>query len=298
MYAYLLLACAPLLVALVVAVLWRFTAMRSIRRFDRRTIVTTVLAGAIPVAVMTLTRLSFWLPSFLPPFDRHWSAWLPLVLGMLAVALLSIPPRAARTPATADLSRRTVLSVVPVTWVITLLVLAVVIVAITLAAGAASEPDEFGHHTRYTIRIGSAAEMSSEIYGWYYSVPALLALGALLLLTAIVWMLIPRRPWDDDRAADAAVRRLRAANIGRTTAGAMLVHLSFVLQSLYGTSQMSGMAASGDLGQVTVGTSFAALGPALLWASEIALAAGLSLWMIVALTAVPAGVRRPAPAFA
>jgi hypothetical protein len=87
---------------------------------------------------------------------------------------------------------------------------------------------------------------------------------------------------------------VRAGNIARVAGGALMVHLSFVLQSLRGTASLWGSFSAGDAGTISLGTPFAAMGPVLQWTGFLALAAGLLLWILTASTAVPLTARRAA----
>lgn len=291
MMTLLLIVCGPFLVAAIAGVGIRFFPRRMLPRLDRRVTWLTAVAGGLPVLVLVLVLVSpYGLPiSFLDLGPR---AMLPLVLGVIAVALLAIPPASRRHAPTAQVSRRTVSVFLRPRWVVTTLLLTAVIVALTVAAGMASSTDAEGRYTIYTISIGTVgAEMGTVIYGWHYSVPALAGIALLVVLMTATWLLIPRPPWSDDPHHDAAVRRLRAANIGRVGAGALLIHLSVILRSLSGTASLFGTASSSDLGEVSAGTPFAALVPALQWSAMLALTAGLTLWIVTALTALPGTAR-------
>lgn len=286
MFTFILIAVSPIAVAVVVAPLIRFFALRALPPLDARKALFTAIAGGVPALVFVLLRvLGHWFPLVIT-LDLRFRAVLPLALGIIAVLLLMVPSSSQRTRATAQVSRRTVMSFLSPWWIAGAVSLVAIIIALSMAAGVASQPDHEGHYTTYWITLGSMS-MGSGIYGWYYSVPALFVLGALLAAASIAWILIPRSAWSDDLTHDAAVRRLRADNIGRVTCAALLVHLSTVLTSLGGTASLRGSTHTTELGSVFTGTSFAALEPALHASAAIALAVGLTLWIVTALTAVP-----------
>jgi hypothetical protein len=51
-----------------------------------------------------------------------------------------------------------------------------------------------------------------------------------------------------------------------------------------------------ELGAVSATPPFAALGPTLDWCGALALVSGLTMWIVIALTAIPSPVRQPAAA--
>lgn len=295
MLTILLLASAPITVAVIVGIGIRLINLPPLPRIGTPASWLTAAAGGIPA--LTMAAL-VWFPFVVPPlgfFDLDVRSMAPLALGIAAVVLLAIPPISQHRGAVAQISRRTIMSFVSVRWIITALAVAAIIVALSVAAGNASGLDENGRYTTYTISIGTTGtEMGAGIYGWHYSVPALVGVAVLLVATAGAWALLPRPAWSDDIAHDSAVRRLRASNIGRAACGALLIHLAVVLRSLAGTASLIGSTTTTDLGAVSVTPPFAALGPTLDWCGFIALTAGLAMWIVIALTAIPSPVRQPA----
>ncbi|WP_102191837.1 hypothetical protein [Microbacterium aurantiacum] len=294
MFTFILIAVGPIALAVIAAPCIRFLILRTVPPLSARTALLTAIAGGIPALAFVLLRVfGFWFPLVIT-LDLRFRAMLPLALGIVAVLLLMVPPSSQRTRATAQVSRRTVLSFLSPWWIAGAGVLVAIILALSIAAGVASRPDFEGHYTFYSITLGSM-EMGTGIYGWYYSVPALFGLAALVVTASIAWAVIPRTAWNDDLTHDAAVRRLRADNIGRVTCAALLVHLSTVLTSLGGTASLRGSTSTTELGSVATGTPFAALGPALHTSAALTLALGLTLWILTALTAVPVRSRRTSP---
>lgn len=283
----LLMTLGPPAVALLLAISIRFLTLRSAPRLGRRVALLTVAAGAIPTVIMTAPKLSYWIPSLRQSLTLSFQTITPLVLGILAVLLLMIPPRADHASATAQLARRSVGSFVTVRWLWTLIALTAVIAAVSITAGAASSADAGGQYTEYSFSVGSGLRIGTTIYGWHYSLPSFGVLAALLAVTVVAWLTIPLPAWHDDARQDAAARRLRAANIGRMTGGALLVHLAAVLRSLAGTASLRGETPTTELGTVFAGPPFAALEPVLECAGWIALTAGLMMWILTALTAIP-----------
>lgn len=282
----------PLLAALTLALVLRAFAVRVPLPLPRGLAVLFGIAGGLPVLAYTVMVASgIWNPEF--SFDPMLRALVPLGAGLLGLLVLMIPAPAPRTTATASVSRRTVTAFLPRGWVIVALAVTAAIVALSIAAGLASTVDDRGRYTEYSISIGTTGtEMGSAIYGWYYSRPALVALGVLLLAAAIAWLLISRPAWGDDADADAARRHSRVANVGRVLCGALLVHLAYILQSLAGTASIAGFAMSTDLGTVSARPPFAALESTLQVSGYLVLTAGLTLWVLTALTSAPWEARR------
>lgn len=135
-------------------------------------------------------------------------------------------------------------------------------------------------------------EIGTGIYGWHYSVPSVIAIAALIIAALTAWALIARPAWADDVERDSALRRLRSSLVGRAVLGALLIHLFVVLQSLASTASLRGSAPSSELGTVSVGTPFAAMSPLLGGLGQAALIAGLALWILLALSALPMRTRR------
>jgi hypothetical protein len=299
MFLFYLLMWGPLALAACIAVVLRLTLLRGAPRLGTRDAVLAAVAGGIPV-VVTATPLpgDFGLGPVLW-WDVGTRAALPLIVGILGVVLLSFPPRSTSMNASAQLVPRTLRTFLRPSRPIVLGALVVLAVILALAAGAASETDDLGHHTLFSITLGtSGTAASSGIYGWYYSLPSLALLAALLVVTTIAWLRIPRPAWGDDVDLDTAIRRLRAANITRIACAVVLLHLAVVFNSLRGTASMMLSAQAGTIGTVSLGTPFAAMGPALFVAWAIATVAGLALCLITVLSGVPMGARKTTPALA
>ncbi|MFK3679471.1 hypothetical protein ACI2IP_17250 [Microbacterium sp. NPDC090218] len=298
MFQFLLLVWGPTLLALIIALALRLTLLRGAPRLTARDAVIAAVAGGIPVIVFLIPvvgaslGLSPWLWS-----DLGVRAATPLALGIFGAVILSIPPaRTTQMNASAQLLPRTARTFLRPRQPILLGALAAVAVTLSLAAGAASERDELGQYTLFSITLGtSGASASTGIYGWHYSLPSLALLGVLLVATTVAWLLIPRPAWSDDIDRDTALRRLRAANVTRIACGAVLLHLAVVFNSLRGTASMMLSTQAGTIGMVSLGTPFAAMEPALFAAWAIATTAGSALWLLTALSGVPLGARKQNP---
>lgn len=282
----------PLVLAAMVGLAIHLSTRRLIPRQLGVVGVFCAFAGGVPALVIGSLRVAHLMPWGPIGFDLGIRAALPIALGIGAIALLLIRPSTPRPAATASLAPRTMRTFTSLAWIITLPGLVLAIVALTWAAGAASVSDHEGYRTMYEVTVGTAGSVGTTIYGWYYSLPSLLLLAALVALTIFAWWWIPRRAWDGDVDRDTAFRRLQASNIGRAACGALLVHLGVVLSSLAATSELGGVFSSDDLGTVRVGASFAAIGALLWWSGEIVRVAGLAMWVIIALTGMPTAERR------
>ncbi|MDQ4212373.1 hypothetical protein [Microbacterium capsulatum] len=289
----------PFAAALVLGIAIPFLVLRSLPALDRRITVTTLLAGAIPpLVIVTLRILSFWSPELVASYEtQRVRAVLPLALGALAVVLLAVPAARSRTSASADLSRRSLGAFLSGWWIAVVAALAALAIGLSVALGVGSGRDFEGRDAALWIDLGTrGGQAGTGTYGWYFSVPALIALAVLLLFAGIAWWFVPRRAWSDDRDRDAAVRRLRCANLGRAAAGALLVHLGDILHWLWSTSTVRSQIYTTEAGTITVTSPFAALGPVFVWSEYLAAGGGLTLWILVALTAVPSRARQAASA--
>ncbi|MDP9889393.1 hypothetical protein [Pseudarthrobacter enclensis] len=289
-----LLELSPLLLAAVLSIgIW--LATRKDRTVLRgRAGVLAASGGLLPVVVSFLYSVVAITPQLLAWTGTDVSIGLqdarfsmPLVAGLVALAILSVPcPRKPPGSTTAGITRRTALTFLSAGWTVALIAVVGVTIALSLAAGLASAPDETGRYAMFNFKIGTMS-VSSTIYGWYYSVPAMLLL-ILLITTAWVGLaLVARRPLSEPREQDAVVRRVKSRNIIAVTTGALLFHLAAILGSLAGTSRVGGSLPTDTAGIISVGSPFAALGPFLNSSSFVATCLGAAVCLSVVLTAVP-----------
>lgn len=226
------------------------------------------------------------------------SAWyidyrftVPLLLGILGLALLAFPAHARTGRGAAELAPRTPTSFGRRWWFAVPAVLVALIVLTTIIAGTASSPEPTtGRYAVYFVDIGGEGSMGTTIYGWFYSLPCLILLAILLALAYLDLFLISRPVLGHERGPDVHVRTARTRNVLAVTTGALLVHLGLILESLAGTASMRGQFTAVD-GTATSWTTFAALQPVLLGASFVALALGVVLWTSVILSAIPSRQR-------
>ena len=288
-------AITPLLLAAAAAAAGWLVTGRRLAVPTGLTRVLIVVATSAALAVM----IGFWLvrtiPSLAPTLSYYAEIAItpqyvvPLIAGGAALLTLAFPVRGGGGRSEgAELSRRTVLTFSRPWWLVAFGIVLLLTVAAALAAGIASSPDEQGSYTLYIVKAGTASA-STTIYGWHYSVPCLILLAALVGIMTLDLALISRPALAMDRDEDVAVRRVRSLNVVRVGAGAVLLHLSAVLNSLAGTSGLRAGFGTGEsgLGEVNVGTSFAALTPLLYWAGAVVGVIGLALWFSALLSTVP-----------
>ena len=212
---------------------------------------------------------------------------LPLLLGIGAVIIVAFPLPTHASRGSANLARRTPFSFGRGWWFIGAIIIIGAVLAVTVAAGMASEPDEQGFWRLLVVDTGIGGGATS-IYGWYYSRPALALVAVLAAVTVAALWLIARPAVGVDQVNDVQLRRLRTQNILAVVSGALLMHLGGILTSLAGTASMHGGTATGNGGWVVFGTPFSALEPALSLAGIAVTALGYALWVGVLLTAIPA----------
>lgn len=293
-------ALIPVVVAAIGAVgFWLFLSRREgVPRSTARTTTAVGSAFALVVAIgyLLFGAEPFWLNSttidaLSTVLDLRFM--FPLVLGIVVLVVLAFPARRQGTVGPAELSRRTPLSFARPWWLIVLGVLLLVALGLALAAGFASRPDDQGHYTMFRVELGTASA-GTTIYGWFYSVPCLILLAVTVAVMAADLAVISRPALALDRNKDIAVRRVRALNVVRVGTGAVLMHLSAVLGSLAGTSSLYatfGQTGTSTLGEVSVGTSFAALTTSLQVGSWVAMVLGFAFWFSTLLSVIPTPLR-------
>lgn len=293
------LAWGPVLAGIVLALIWWLASGRRHRLPGGSLNVLAAIAGLLGVCGVAVLRsatgLLFPFPTELLWWYQDYRFTVPLVFGLVAIILLAFPLRSRRGQGSAELTPRSPLRFVRGGWFAVPIVTLALVLALTIAAGAASQPDESsGRYMMYMVDLGGEAAMGTSIYGWFYSIPSLIVTGILLVEVAISLTLIARPAMVDDDGRDAQTRLTRSRNVLAIASGALLVHLGLILASLYGTSSLRSSVRMSDQ-VVSFWTNFAALGPTLLVASWIALALGIAHWVTVALSAIPSRRIRSGP---
>ncbi len=254
----------------------------------------TLAAGLLALLgefTVRLADVSMFLPLHVP---RAFWLWyndnqfaVPLLLGILGAILLTFPVRSRRGQGTAELTRRTPASFIRAGWFTAPGVVLAFILLITVLAGGASRPDsETGRYMTYWVEPGAQLGMGTRIYGWFYSVPALILAGVLTAVIIVSLFLIARPALEVNRERDIRERTIRARNVITGGTGALLLHLGLIFHSLSATSSMRGEFATAH-GPVTITPPFSAFGPAFDGASIVCAVFGVALWAIVAFSAIP-----------
>lgn len=285
---------APALAGVLGAVLWRALGRSALPGLDARTAPLTVLASGAAALLMIGPMVLFAFAQYVVEIQGlPWEAYrgvrflLPLVLGILAILVLAIPARREHSSG-ASLTRRTWTSFLGRSWWATFPIVLGIVLALTVLCGMASERDESGHFTLYSVQLGSGG-MMLDFYGWHYSVGPMIAMGVLLAVSIVALAAIARPPHPVDLDGDVGRRRLRSANAARMATGALLLHLGTVLRALQGAAVSTLTVGTESGEQFSTGTSFADLAPALTVAAPLITALGLGLWVFTALSALRPG---------
>jgi hypothetical protein len=240
-----------------------------------------VLALGTVIARWIWSFSPFWIPDFSGPdadlLLTLTSLLLPLMVGTIAVILQMLPPPQSGPRGTAALTPRNLLTYAPRGWLWILGSLLALVMLVSVLAGLLSTTDDWGRHVMYEVLASNTTSAGTRIYGWWFSMRCLVALAA-LVATLLAGLAVLARP---------------AVGIDAAT-GAVLLHFHAVLGSLAGTSSLTLGFDSGATGWVSLGSSFAALGPVLQVASWIALTAGLTTWWYVLFSIAPVRSRRRA----
>ena len=289
----------PALAGLLLALIVWFFGRRAQTSMPTRARVSTALGMLIVLALMII----YWIWSVWPwfyPFGGDDGYLVSQFLGFIAplclsvVALLFLLPagRASASRGSADLAPRTWLTFAP-RW-LSLVATGVValVIMVSVSAGLASGPDDDGRYLIFGVEASSSTSGSTTIYGWWFSLPCLVIIAVLLAFALAELAVISRPPLAVDRLGDTQIRTTRARNVLVVVIGGLLLHLGAILQSLYGTSSLRLGFQSEPAGWVSLGTSFAAIGPALLVASYIAITLGFACWFVALLSTVSAPFRR------
>lgn len=254
----------------------------------------TVVAGLVGVLVEIGLRviggpipMGLAMPRWASVVYMDFRFIVPLLAGVLGLVLLALPARGPQRTGVADLTPRGVLSFASRRWVTAVALVTVFIVVLTVAAGSLSEPNaETGRYTEYVIELGGGASAGTTIYGWYFSVPALVLIGVLLGLALVNMLLIARPPISSDRETETQYRTLSTRNVLTVTAGSLVLHLAVVLESLAGVASLEGSILT-DLGRHHFWTPMAALVPWFGAAAFVCAALGVALWLRVSLSGIP-----------
>ena len=291
---------APL-VGVVLAVAWWLIRRRSLQPLSGAIAVFTVIAGTVGVLVEVSVHVLMAGPVLVPftpsagfavwYFDYRFT--IPVAVGIVGVALLAFPLRSRQGAGVAELAPRGPLRFTRPRWFLLPAIVLAVVLLITILSGVASQPNpDTGRYDMYLVELGTGTTMATYIYGWYYSLPALIAILVLVAAAAGSLALIARPPLAADREQDARIRSIRSRNVIVVVTAALVLHLGLIVESLARTASLAATVSS-DLGRVTLATPIVVMIPVFIVVSYIAVVAGAALFASVALTGV--GARRNAP---
>tara|TARA_B100000408_G_scaffold39494_3_gene29978 strand:+ start:4270 stop:5178 length:909 start_codon:yes stop_codon:yes gene_type:complete len=300
-WQFFLLVFGPPLLGLTGALIWWAFRLRHHLALRRGFAVAAVLGALIGVVGDLVLRV-IGVPSLLP-FELpagFWEAYrdfrflAPPLAGLLAVLVLAFPIVSRKASATAALTPRSPVTFIQGRWLVTPGILLAILVAIAVACGVVSEPDEMtGRYTMWMIEIGGEFAMGTTIYGWFYSLPALAVLLVMIIVGWIDLALISRPALNQDNGEDQQRRVVRSRNVVTAITATLFLAVSQAFGSLAGTASLR--ASSGSFNSWT---PIAALEPALHVTSYVAAALGVAYWVSIALTALPSPTRTRAAATA
>lgn len=167
----------------------------------------------------------------------------PLIAGAAGMLLYSAtPPRQivlrADEPRAAQLVPRSALSAVPSRWATGFLVTTVAFIALVVFCGMTADLDEQGRSRTIGFESEEVSSWSSPYPGWFYGVPALIALVVLVACTAIALQRISATP-AFPRPADAVLDQLWRR---RSVEVILKLGIGAILFSLGGIAATAGMA--------------------------------------------------------
>lgn len=285
----------PAVVALLIALGATFIHRRSrevlpnpVRQW---TSVGMILALGLMITFTAWSVFPWWMPPFSEdtvPFLQLARYLAPLVLTVIALLFLIVPVPVAGPRGTAALAPRTLMTFTSRGWLGSSVGVMAVVFSIAFLAGLASSPDERGRHVMFVVRSSANSSASTTIYGWWFSTPCLIMIAVIAMTVLLGLIVISRPALAVNSQRDTAVRVARIVNVLSVSTGGLLLHLSVVLQSLSNTSSLR----SGQAGWFELGTSFAALGPALQLASLLSFIIGMAMWWSTLLTVLPARTRK------
>lgn len=270
---------------------------RSNRRTRGRAIGTS--QSAVPVtrvaAVSSILILVAWLAGDITVLTTEELVWwrfaAPLVSAAFGTGWLLI--LVAKRPSTVNVVvpprvRRTWFTFASPNHVYATVIATLVLLVVTMVAGAASSRDPGGRFSRIALPGGGSA----SFYGWNYGVPVLAMIAILAALSWLVLHCDSVRPFTRPDLVDEQtnLRRTTGRAVLLPALGACSLCLGGVLMFLGGTGiGRTGTDVDGEV--VMWGTGFSAFGPALLWAGWV-----LQVAVIAALMMLSAGLfrsRRP-----
>jgi hypothetical protein len=261
---------------------WPRPAPALVRRLSALGVVGIGFALALELVVLVSGSWPFYSIGHAAPLEwlssipGEWQFAAPLLGGMVASGMLSMPAPPQVRRGGAALARRTVFTFASVPWLTTTAILIAVAVLLALAGGLASRPDEGGRYTMWMQDAG-VGDVGRLVYGWAFSGPSLLLLLLLATTTLVGLALIARPPVAPSAEIDVAIRRARSRTLLATTCGAVLLHIGAVFVFFAYTADLNAGVFVGEH-VVPVYPPFAALAPVFLGLGIGALVVGAVVW--------------------
>lgn len=283
----------PFLLLLIAALFARVSQKRNTVALARGLRIALISGAAIALLVFVIGPRAYWLVALLT--QQAWSTnlgfpdspfqfALPLVVGSVAVAAtLFAPTPQDVAPVSANLTRRSIFFFSRRSTFIWIATLGALAVLAALIAGPTATQDEYGNSRLIMFDSGSGT-VGTETYGWYFSVPALGALGLLMATAILALRRIAAPPLQLDAERDLSARRVASQLVGFQVIAAILFHLAQILQMFNTVGSVSGSFSTPAPGGATlhqIWSPLAALNPGLLFVSLAASSAAVFVWAFV-----------------
>lgn len=128
--------------------------------------------------------------------------------------------------------------------------------------------------------------------GWFYSVPSMILTGLLIAVAIPALLFIAKPALATDRGQDIRGCIARSWNLVMAGTGALLLHLGLIFNSLVATASLRAVFTT-SAGPMTSWTTLSALAPTFRLASILRAGLGVTLWVILVLSAFPSRQRAP-----
>lgn len=218
---------------------------------ERRTL------GIGAIAVIGMFAVEFVVRGFLLNFSDTVDWWryaTPLLTAVLilAVVLFHIVSRRTVAPARPVVAsaRRTWLSFGPRAGIIGAGALVAAFVATTLAAGAASSPDDRGRYIYIELVAANTTidPLRFWFYGWAYGIPVIICVGALAMMAWLTLRANALRPFrmPENTGMERRTRGQIAAGITSISSAAMLLALGGAFRLISNARGPWGLTIDGD----------------------------------------------------
>ncbi|WP_231601147.1 hypothetical protein [Salinibacterium sp. SWN167] len=267
--------------------------------FERRTL------GIGAIAVIVLYFVEFVVRGYVFNFYNTVDWWryaTPLIAAglTLGVLLLQIASRKTVAPArpVVATARRTWLSFGPRAGIAGTGVLVAAFVATTLAAGAASSPDDRGRYIYIELAAANTTidPLRFWFYGWAYGIPVIICVGVLAIMAWLTLRANALRPFrvPENAGTERRARGEIAAGITSISSAAMLLALGGAFRLINNARGPWGLTIDGDPRSEPYEMTwhYANLAAAAGWLAPLLEVAAFMLLLIAARRLLPAHQRR------